>query len=687
MIYSLFSFQFWFFALITPVVFLLTFFIPGWTTLFYGKVLQKSVHLSSVTAILLSTVLGLVMWGIQGYVFGYLHIRWLTYVYLLVIWLLTFQQRKQLLQFWQQLRLELKKAYKPVVIFIVIGTTLQVLPMFGSGLLYSKGAEFFLSNGIDGVMHLAFIQSMTHTFPPQEPGAVGMALQNYHYWSDLVMSELVRVWHLPVSELFFQLMPWLISFLTAAATYLLVKLWKGTRQTGMWALFTLFFASDATYLFMLPLHHKFGFETPAIDNGITQFLNVPHTFAKLVFITGLIPLTYWIQTKKNRWLFLTVVMFMTLVGFKVYFGIFAAFGLSLLLAVRILVTLWEQIKQKRTEALSLQKILFKTWQTHFAEILLIVLFAFVSALIYLPANRASGGLMYAPLEWPKLMLGVDVLDLKWWWLRHQVYEAAHNYRNLAILDLLAIMICLVCVYGTRLIGFINWRERSKEVTWQVYLFLFPGILLFTWLGLYTLQTAGNFNVFNFFAVASVGLSLFAAFWLAKMWQSKNVINKVVVIIFVLITLPRSLYEIISTVQAYASQSSSLLVTNEEMTALAAVRKQAPANVIVQGQFQNVRDRQTPYIAFFTDRPSYLAGDGLMQTRNQPIDDRIRGLKYLFMSPDVNALADRTREKKVSILFMQKLPNQVFPPSYMFEGSQFKTIFSSQNFRAIQIDHF
>jgi len=80
------------------------------------------------------------MWGIQGYVFGYLHIRWLTYVYLLVIWLLTFQQRKQLLQFWQQLRLELKKAYKPVVIFIVIGTTLQVLPMFGSGLLYSKGA-------------------------------------------------------------------------------------------------------------------------------------------------------------------------------------------------------------------------------------------------------------------------------------------------------------------------------------------------------------------------------------------------------------------------------------------------------------------------------------------------------------------------------------------------------------------
>ena len=84
-----------------------------------------------------------------------------------------------------------------------------------------------------------------------------------------------------------------------------------------------------------------------------------------------------------------------------------------------------------------------------------------------------------------------------------------------------------------------------------------------------------------------------------------------------------------------------------MTALAAVRKQAPANVIVQGQFQNVRDRQTPYIAFFTDRPSYLAGDGLMQTRNQPIDDRLSELGVMPLPPYIHApLADPNRYQTV-----------------------------------------
>src|SRR5258708_450085 len=136
------------------------------------------------------------------------------------------------------------------------------------------------------------------------------------------MAELVRIWHIPISHLFFQFMPLFVSFLTGLAFYLLIRVWKGTRQTGLWALFMLYFSGDSAYLFMLTLHHRFGFQTPAIDNGITQFLNIPHTFAKLVFLTGLIPFSFWLKTKQKKWLALTVVFFATLAGFKIYFGMF-----------------------------------------------------------------------------------------------------------------------------------------------------------------------------------------------------------------------------------------------------------------------------------------------------------------------------------------------------------------------------
>lgn len=670
MVYSFFQLQFWLSALLTPIAFFVSFYLPG--SFFISRLKPKS----SIIALLFSLVLGLALWGIQGYLFGYLHARWLTYLYLIFFSISFFLNTSNEKKYWQKIRQEIHAAYKPAFIFICLGTILQILSVIGSGMLYPQGVEFFFSNAVDGVMHLAYIESMARVFPPQEPSAAGMMLMNYHYWSDLVMAELVRVWHLPVSHLFFQFMPLFIAFLTGIATYVLVRVWKGTRQTGMWALFMLYFSADAAYLFTLILHQQLNFRTPAIDNGITQFLNIPHTFAKLVFLTGVIPFSYWLKTKQTRWLILSVTFFTTLAGFKIYFGMFAAVGVCLVILGQILYSMWHS----KTSFLERVR---NSIQEHRAALVCAVVFGLASALIYFPANRSSGGLFYSPLEWPKIFMGPDGLDFRQWWLRHQVYEAYHNTRNLIFLDFIAIVVCLISIYGTRLIGFFRWKRMIQYVGWETYLFFFPTMLLFTWLGLYTLQSSGLFNVFNFFAVAATGLSLFSAFLLNELATSKRKLSKLLVIIFIFLTLPRPIYEVYFAMNAYVTNHYDQIITKEEIEALTVIRKQTKPNTVVQSMITNETDQKTPYVSFFTDRSTYISGESLLTSHNRQIDDRIAGLKYIFGAQNSSELATRVKEKNIDVLYLIRNPENKGIFAYEIHDQDFQTLYKSGNIQVVK----
>jgi hypothetical protein len=671
MVYSYLSFQFWLYAFLTPLIFLITFYLPG--VFFIDRVKPRS----RTVSFLLSVVLGIVLWGVQGYLFGYLHMRWLSYIYLLFFmgnFLLHFSQQKTT---FIQLRKVSTSFFTPAVIFIGIGTVLQVLSVIGSGVAYTKGVEFFFTNAVDGMMHLAYIQSIARSFPPQEPSAAGMMLTNYHYWSDLVMAELVRVWHIPVSHLFFQFMPLLVSGLTGMSTYLLVRSWKGSKQTAMWALFLLYFSADAAYIFMIAIHRQLSFQTPAIDNGITQFLNIPHTFAKLVFLTGLIPFSYWLQTKKKKWLFLAITFFATLAGFKIYFGIFAAIGVCLVALGQLLQVFFSSSKKNVIEkALS-------TFYQQRVSLLGVILLAVGASLIYFPANKSSGSLFYSPLEWPKIFMGPDGINFREWWLRHQVYDQYHNTRNIVVLDLFAIIMCLVSIYGTRLMGFIRWKKTIREIGWEMYLFFFPGILFFTWLGLYTLQKSGLFNVFNFFVVASVGLSLFTAFWLGKLTESKSLPSKIILILFVVFTLPRPLHEIFSMSQAYATNHYDLIIDNQEIEALKAIQNSTTSNKIIQAHFNNENDRKTPYISFFSNRSTYLSGEGLLASHNQPIEGRLLDLKSMFLSPNGEAFARSAKQKNISFIYLLKKDGHIDGISFPIDAQQFHEFFENDRVKILE----
>lgn len=625
-----------------------SFFLPGFLVSSLLKIKSKS------TAILVAHVLGIVMWGIQGYVFGYLNIRWATYIYLFLgCFFAVLYHRSSLINIYSVIPEIIIKNKIPAIL-IAIGVIVQLLPVAGSGLRSEIGISFFGNNIYDGIMHLGLIQSMHDHFPPIEPGAYELPILNYHYWGDLVIAEIARIWKIPISLLFFQFIPLYVSLLTGIAAYLLVRIYGGSKAMGSWLLFLLFFAGDGAYLFMLILHRVFGFYTPAIDNGAMNFLNMPNAMAKMVFITGLISLQYWIKSGVKLWGVISMIFFASLMGFKVYYGIFTIIGFSLLVMWRL--ASWFNKKE-----------LF--------SLFLLVLLAGVSLAIYLPANSSSGGLSFHPLEWPKSFLGVGSIDFKEWWLRKSMYEANKNYIGIFVLDLISIIIALISIYGTRLLGFFPISKLLRFLGWEKFFFFVPPLLLFQFLGLFTLQVSGGFNVFNFFVVGALILSIFTAFNLDQISQSKKMLGKIFLIIFIVLTLPRVVNVATYNIENYKKHIDYHLFSNDELLAFKYIDDTLSKSAVIQSHPANEMDSKVGYLAFFSKRLTYLTSINFLETRNQKIADRKIALQHMFEVDNATEFVRLAKNKNIQYIYLQKVPKQNF--RFSPDESLLKTVYENE----------
>jgi hypothetical protein len=268
--------------------------------------------------------------------------------------------------------------------------------------------------------------------------------------------------------------------------YTTVKTWTSSKTAARWAVFFLYFSGDLNYVFMWLFHRVFSFSSVTIDNGAIQFINMPQAFAKVLFLIGILTFTLWVRKKQFTAGLVTVLLFSVLVGFKVYFGIVAVLGFCFFLLVDGLVS-WGRF---RFSPLRLPQVIWqKRW--HFG---LVALLGITSMVIFVPVNRLAGGLLWDPFTWPKLMLGATQLDWNEWWLRLQVYQAAHNIRNLAVWYGLATTVFLLTIYSTRLIGFIPTPKSIRQLGWQVWVLLFPVTVLASFVGMNFIQVSGGHNI-------------------------------------------------------------------------------------------------------------------------------------------------------------------------------------------------
>jgi hypothetical protein len=200
------------------------------------------------------------------------------------------------------------------------------------------------------------------------------------------------------------------------------------------------------------------------------------------------------------------------------------------------------------------------------------------------------------------------------------------------------------------LGFFLNRNLLKFLGYQKVLLLFPALYICNLLGFFTIQTSGGVNVYNFFSVSIIIVSLFSAYFLSKV--KLNFMGIILLTIFIALTIPRSIHEVADSWHQYGSNDLHAISINE-LKAFAYIKQNLPKNAIVQASPDNALDRETPYVAFFSDRNSYLSGAGLLGTHNVNVADKRQNLDEIFKSNNIADFVKNIKQKNISYIYLQK----------------------------------
>lgn len=625
--YGLVNLELYLYFILFLIAIFFSWFIPGWVVLNAVKIKETGLQF------LLSIPVGMALWGVQGFLFGYTQVRFLTFVYLAVFAYLFWKKQKETNFFdINEIKIKLKTQKKLWILLIVLGSLIQIFGHIGSGLVDNQGLAFYFVNSVDGVLHLSYIQELAQRFPPHEPGAVGLPLINYHYWSDLVQAELIRVWKLPTIHVFFQYAPILIAIWTTILFLKLVAYLGGNKKAQIVALFLLTFGGDAAYLITQILHGHWGENVSSLDSGVTFYFNIPQVYARLVLIAVIFLLLKWLKNRSLAIGALLSIVTATQFGFKVYYAIYAVLGFCSLVTFEIISDFIKNIKNKSFVLATKASV-----EKNKKSLLLVIFMAIISLTFYLPVNKNSGGLTYSFFEWPKLLLSSVNIDYIDWFLRMQVYEAHANTRNIIIYNLWAVLLTFIAVYGTRMLGMWPHIKTKNENLKKLFIFFIPANIVFILLGLFSLQTSGGLNIFNFLIVPIFSFNIFAAITLS---QLKTKFFVPVFIIFAVLTVPRSFLQLSMFSQRYVNTKPDQIITHDELDAFAYLRKLD--HVVVQKSLSDLYNYQTMYVAFLSNQPTYIGGISMLESHNQPTNDRESQIVEALAQTDSNLKVDLLR---------------------------------------------
>lgn len=632
--YTLFSWQFWSFFVYFAFVVLLAFFFPGDLILPSKK---WPVGLRVVTA----TIVGFVLWGWQGYLFGYLQLRWLTYVYLFITIFSWFRWR---FRDFPKLHIQLDWF---LLILLFGGILLQLLPIFGNGFRFSPGVYFCCGNQLDNIFHFSLTQSIVNHFPPLEPGLVGVQVKNYHYWFNLIVAELVRVFKLPLLPTLFQYSGFFLSLFYGLSIIILVNVLNLGMRVKRLAIFFSYFATDAIYFLLLAVKNLNGWNgVSSLEDGTTLLINPPRAAAMVVALVGLVLFLLWRRDKKMSLGLISVLVLATTIGLKVYIGIFVGLFLAFFLV----------------KALFLRK-----WQ----DIWLACLFYGLSLVIYLPVNSQSGGLFYAPFHFANNFIVQPAFRLERWEMARQIFADHRNWPRVWISETIFTAVTLVTLFGSKLVVFFQpWKSLVRLGRDFAWMFLVT-ILVNIFIGFMFMQKSGGANTFNFIVSAWLFLSIPSAlavdYWIGKL---KQPLAYIFLGIIVLVNLPRIISNTHASISAY-HKLDFLFIENDDLAAYSYLRQQTPADSVILVDDLHGIDHESPLVYGFTQRQMFLSGVGILNSHGHETSQLVLSKKLIFRSADPKIVAKELFTGGIDYILLWEgnqlaiLPEKIFAEKVFF----------------------
>ncbi len=604
---------------------ILSFYIPG------RVLLGEQKGLSSFGLTVLALVIGIALWAWQGYIFGYLGIRWMSYLYLGIFLFLFIRQK-----YYQIIIPHSKKSYKHIdwIAFFIglIGVLSQSIVYLRNGQKTSEGLFLMNNNLVDHIWHAAVVNEIIHRFPPHEPGFYGIQLVNYHYWFNLVTAEMIRVFHLSFFPTQFMGMYLLGSVLFACLVYLLAKAIYPSKMFIYLSFFFLFFAGDIANWVTLILKNSFFYSVDSLVTEATRFMDSPaRGFSVIIALAAV----YLFVISKNKWskrnIFLVGLLFGSLMGFKVYTGIPFLLGLGCLGIYALL-------------------------KKQFATIFVVLVAGILACIQFLPTNHTSGGLVLAFAEVPRSFIAQPSLGLSFVDMRWRIFLEHSNYLRITEYIILMSGFYFLVQFGIKLLGFYPLKKARKLLGFDL-LILFYGILFTSIiLGLFFYQKVGGANIFEFFLTSLIILGFLAALNLTVLFEK---FNKWIVVFITVFIIVLSIPKWIFAVQFYINDSFFTGfhgVTQKEIEAFNFVKNTTEKDALI---FIVNHDKFQEYASLgsvLMDRPLFLSGRGVSGNVSEEIANRRQDKEIVQTSLDPQAIHEVLVDNKIQYLFFYGKPD-------------------------------
>lgn len=633
------------FALL-PIFLLLSIFVfytPG-----YLLINQARLKLRDDEKIVLSTGLGLIVFLIIAILFALLKVRFLVpFIYLgLTLYALYKFKNENFLPFARIFKQKL------LMLFLLTGTLVEGFINFPSGFPFKEGYFYWSSQGHDGLWHVAIIEAIKKTFPPDNLLFAGEKFYNYHYFADIIEAEFSRIFpFFSILDLYFRYFPFIICLLIGLATYAFLTTWQKNKTVGLLGVFFTYFVGSFGYVVLLIQKRGFlGGETIFWASQLNTIIgNPPHAFCFILLPAFL--LCFYHYLKKQSWALFAFCVLLGgfLLGFKISSAVvlLSGLGISSLLAY---------VFQKRKDL-----------------ILLTISLGITNFIIFRAITRGNGPfLIFEPWWFIRTMVvapdRLNWLDLE---LRRQFYLAKGGWRStLRILEYesIAFLIFLLGNLGMRFIGF--WGV-SKNIFSKGFLknpivsVLLFGMVTAFLVPLFFLQNGIVSNLIQFMQYFLLFFGYFGAITLYAILKAIRpaVLKSLFLAIFIFFSIPT----VVGNLFEFYNKPALTIVSNEEIEGLAQLKLLTnDSDIILTKPFNPYAHSlykhqpwpiyawdSTPYVSAYTARQTFYTDEGMLKQLHLPTEERLNAIKAFFDKDiPLETKADFIKDNHITFIYLR-----------------------------------
>ncbi len=532
-------------------------------------------------------------------------------------------------------------------LFIIFLSFIWSFPLLLSGLPTKFGLGFWGPNGHDAIWHLALSRSILNGWPINHPTLSGQLLTNYHFGFDLILATLSKLTHIPLTFLYFQILPLIMALAILLLSY---KLYIRLFASQKGALFSLFFIVNAGSLgFIITIIKKqpLGGESAFWANqAISTLLNPPFATSLILILISLLLLTKRPRTTLDYFSIFTLPA-ITL-WFKVYGGLFAGF----------IIGLWfvRQLYLKKIAGLNL---LAGVWGG--------LLF-----LVSLKLLTGSQSLIVIKPLW--FVVNMFIFPDRVGWFKFG--QALTTYlQSLSPKLVIALPVALVIFYlgnfGTRIISLASLKQL-KPKNKDILLILWAGIITFALIPIFIIQKGTPWNSIQFLYYPLFFTAFLSGTFFINLPSSLKFKN-LVIMITIMMTIPTT----IATLSYYLPAIPHASLPWEEVKALSFLAKQPRGNILTlphNPYLKDIYNNPTPlfayvdtaYVTAFSGQTAYLADTMNLDISGYDYKQRQTVLNRLYdpSLPDSyknKLLVKITKENNLKYIYILHLPQYKLTP--------------------------